>query len=448
MGKRIVHRLHARIERAFPEQRVFLRSDGETRFIRLTSTTQFIAISGGAVVIGWTIVASAILFMSSLGAGNLRDQALREQALYEDRLNQLSADRDARTSDAAAAHERFALAMAEVSAMQSRLLASEERRKELEKGTEALQATLRSAIGERDAAMTRADTLQAELNETAQSVAPEFLQTEELAATVDFLTDALSSTAAARDEIVADTADAMAHIDTLELERELMAERNERIFSQLEEAVSVSLAPLDEMFNAAGLPADSIIETVRRGYSGQGGPLTPLTFSTRGTDEMPDAEMERANAILERLDALNLYRIAVEKTPFSEPVRGTYRYTSGFGPRRDPINGERRMHNGTDFAARHGAPIYATADGTVIKAGWATGYGRIVTIRHDFGIETRYAHLSRIRVSVGDRVSRGDQIGDMGNSGRSTGTHLHYEVRIDGEPVNPMKFIKAARDVF
>ncbi|MEO0655610.1 MAG: DUF5930 domain-containing protein, partial [Pseudomonadota bacterium] len=198
-----MHRLHARIERAFPEQRVFLRSDSETRFIRLTSTTQFIAISGGAVVIGWTIVASAILFMSSLGAGNLRDQALREQALYEDRLNQLSADRDARTSDAAAAHERFALAMTEVSAMQTRLLASEERRKELEKGTEALQATLRSAIGERDAAMTRADTLQAELTETAQSVAPEFLQTEELAATVDFLTDALSSTAAARDEIVA-----------------------------------------------------------------------------------------------------------------------------------------------------------------------------------------------------------------------------------------------------
>lgn len=438
--------VHTRIERAFPEQRLFLRSDSETRFIRLTSTTQFIALTGSAMVIGWAIIASAILFMSSLGAGNLRDQALREQALYEQRLNQLSVERDARAADAAAAHERFSLAMAEVSAMQSRLLASEERLKELEKGTKALRDTLRTAIVERDTLGDQVASLTADLAQTEDDVTPEAIHTDELAATVDFLTAALSSTAAARDEIVADTTDVMAHIDSLELERELMEERNQRIFSQLEEAVSVSLAPLDEMFNAAGLPADSIIETVRRGYSGQGGPLTPLTFSTKG-DQIDD-DTERANAILEKLDALNLYRIAVEKSPFSEPLRGAYRFTSPFGPRNDPINGQRKMHNGADFAAGHGAPIYATADGTVIKAGWATGYGRLVTIRHDFGIETRYAHLSKIRVNVGDKVSRGDRIGDMGNSGRSTGTHLHYEVRIDGDPVNPMKFIKAARDVF
>ena len=200
------------------------------------------------------------------------------------------------------------------------------------------------------------------------------------------------------------------------------------------------------MFRAAGLPADSIIETVRRGYSGQGGPLTPLSFSTKG--EAPHPDGERANQILERLDELNLYRIAVEKLPFAEPVKGAFRYTSGFGYRNDPMGGGRRMHNGSDFAAGHGSPIYATADGVVIDAGWATGYGRLVKIRHDFGIETRYAHLSKIHVREGQRVSRGERIGDMGNSGRSTGTHLHYEVRIDGNPVNPMKYIKAARDVF
>ncbi|MEL6643424.1 MAG: DUF5930 domain-containing protein [Pseudomonadota bacterium] len=442
----IVRRMNARIARTFPEQRLFLRSDAETRYIRLTPTTQFIALTGSAFVIGWAIIASAILLMSSLGAGNLRDQALRGQALYEQRLNQLSAERDARVADAAAAHERFALAMAEVSAMQSRLLASEERRKELEKGTTALQATVRTIIAERDAAIAKSEALHAELAETTEEITPEQVDTAELQATVDFLTAALSSTAEARDDIVLNTSDAMAHIESLELERELMLERNERIFSQLEEAVSVSLAPLDRMFAAAGLPADSIIEAVRRGYSGQGGPLTPLSFSTKGTPE--HADMDRANAILEKLDALNLYRIAIEKTPLADPVDGVYRFTSPFGPRRDPFNGSRRMHNGVDFAAGHGTPILATADGTVIRAGWASGYGRLVTIRHDFGFETRYAHLARIRVNVGDKVSRGDRIGDMGNSGRSTGTHLHYEVRIDGDPVNPMKFIKAARDVF
>ena len=106
------------------------------------------------------------------------------------------------------------------------------------------------------------------------------------------------------------------------------------------------------------------------------------------------------------------------------------------------------MHEGADFAAAHGSPIFATADGVVTHAGWQGGYGRLIKIRHEFGVETRCAHLSRIRVNVGDKVSRGERIGDMGNSGRSTGTHLHYEVRIDGTAKNPMKFIKAARDVF
>ncbi|MFT6913529.1 MAG: murein DD-endopeptidase MepM/ murein hydrolase activator NlpD, partial [Paracoccaceae bacterium] len=101
-----------------------------------------------------------------------------------------------------------------------------------------------------------------------------------------------------------------------------------------------------------------------------------------------------------------------------------------------------------DFAGPTGTPIYATADGVVTHAGWQSAYGRLVKIKHAFGIETRYAHQSRIRVKVGDRVSRGDRIGDMGNSGRSTGTHLHYEVRVGGKPVNPMIYIKAARDVF
>ena len=124
------------------------------------------------------------------------------------------------------------------------------------------------------------------------------------------------------------------------------------------------------------------------------------------------------------------------------------RYTSGFGYRSDPINGGRRLHKGADWAGPYGTAILATADGEVVAAGWHSGYGRLIKIRHAYGFETRYAHLARIRVSVGQKVSRGQHIGDMGSSGRSTGTHLHYEVRRNGEAVNPMTYIKAARDVF
>jgi murein DD-endopeptidase MepM/ murein hydrolase activator NlpD len=106
------------------------------------------------------------------------------------------------------------------------------------------------------------------------------------------------------------------------------------------------------------------------------------------------------------------------------------------------------MHTGNDLAGTRGTPILATGDGVVTFAGSQSGYGRLIKIRHAMGFETFYAHLSRIRVKLGQRVSRGDRIGDMGNTGRSTGVHLHYEVRINGNPVNPSKYMKAARNVF
>jgi murein DD-endopeptidase MepM/ murein hydrolase activator NlpD len=237
-----------------------------------------------------------------------------------------------------------------------------------------------------------------------------------------------------------EAAEALADAEEMAYERDLLLARNEEIFTQLEEALTVSVEPLEKMFSNAGLPPDRLLDAVRRGYSGTGGPLNPISFSTKG--EEPSEEELRANAILKGLDRMNLYRLAAEKAPFAMPVKSGYRLTSGFGSRWG------RLHAGTDFAGSHGTPIYATADGVVSHAGWLSGYGRLIKIQHEFGIETRYAHLSRIRVRNGERVVKGQRIGDMGNTGRSTGTHLHYETRVNGKPVNPMNFIRAARDVF
>ncbi len=438
--------LRLQLEKTFPERRLFLRSDAETRYLRITPASQLIAVGGSAALIGWTIMATAIIFMDALGAGSLREQALREQQVYEDRLNALSESRDASALELSAAHDRFATALSEVSAMQARLLQSEERRKELETGLDVTQAKLRNALKERDAARADHQEVAALLAAETETVDPVIARARDIGPAVDFLAAELAATARERDEFAANAKASRQQTDDLIFEAQLADERNERIFTQLEEAVSISLAPLDEMFKAADLPADSIIDTVRRGYSGQGGPLEPINFSTKGAP--PDPDSIRANGILERLDELNIYRIAVENLPFSEPLQGSYRFTSPFGLRNDPLGAGRKMHSGADFAGPYGMPVYTTASGTITFAGWQSGYGRLVKVKHDFGMETRYAHLAKIRVSVGDRVSRGDQIGDMGNSGRSTGTHLHYEVRIDGDPVNPMKYIKAAKDVF
>ncbi|MGJ8623793.1 MAG: DUF5930 domain-containing protein [Yoonia sp.] len=435
MRSRFTARFHALLERLFPERRLFLRSDSETRFIRLTSETQLVAWTGGILVVGWMIVATAILLMDSIGAGNFRAQAQRDQMTYEQRLNVLSAERDARAVEAASAHERFNSALEQISIMQSELLVTEEKRRELERGLEVVQATLRDTMRAREEARAQVAALNAQDDgDAAASIS------DEAVGTVDLLATALAETAQERDQIASDAAYAIELAEEMQLELRLLQERNDQIFRQLEEAMLVSVEPLDQMFRAAGMNPDNLIDQVRRGYSGTGGPLTPIQFSTRG--ESPDPDALRANAILTAMDRINLYRIAAEKAPFAIPVKSNFRFTSGFGQRWG------RLHAGTDFAGPIGTPIYATADGVITHAGWSSGYGRLIKIRHDFGIETRYAHLNSMDVRVGQRVSRGDRIGAMGNSGRSTGPHLHYEVRVNGNPVNPMIYIRAGRDVF
>lgn len=434
---------HGLLEKYFPERRVFLKSDNDTRFIRLRSGTQLVAFAGSSFVIAWAIVATAILLMDSIGSGNFREQAKRDQSTYQQRLNDLSAQRDMRADEALAAQERFTAALTQISIMQSELLSSETRRRELETGIEVIQSTLRGTMKDREAAKDQVALLEEQVQSGGTGSGSAGTAAN---ASMDFVAQALARTAAERDQVIEDAQDALLAADELETEIALMQEQNDQIFRQLEEAMSVSVAPLDKMFRSAGMPTDRIIEQVRRGYSGQGGPLTPLTFSTRGEELSPDTM--RANRLLNQMDQLNLYRIAAQKAPFATPVKSAFRFTSQFGLRRDPKTGGRRMHRGVDFAASLGTPLYATADGVVTHSGWQSGYGRLVKIQHEFGIETRYAHLSRLKVKVGQRVSRGDRIGDMGASGRVTGVHLHYEVRVGGKAVNPMIYIKAANDVF
>ena len=446
MLTRVAYRINATLERYVPEQRLFLKSDTETRFIRLRPMTQLVAMTGSAMFIAWTIVATAVMMMDSIGAGSSREQVQRQQAMFEERLNALSADRDLRAEEAARAQERFNLALAQVADMQARLLASEDRRRELETGIEVIQSTLRRAMNERDQAQAQLEQASLELAQTTGSARTEEGREQDREATLAYLAEALGGTAQERDQMETAVEKSAEQVEAVIAEKRALQRRNDEIFAKLEEAVTVSMEPLDEMFREAGLSPDDLLSAVRKGYSGTGGPLSPISFSTSGAAVAP--ETVRANAILQGLDRMNMYRIAAFKTPFSMPVDSPVRFTSGFGGRNDPFGRGWRRHEGQDLAGSYGAPILATADGVVTYAGWESGYGRLVKIKHDFGIETRYGHLSQIRVNVGDRVSRGDRIGDMGNSGRSTGTHLHYEIRIGGDTINPMTFIKAARDVF
>ena len=443
MRQRLSDRINARLERHLPEQRLFLKSEAGTRFVRMRPVTQVGILMGGAVVLGWTAIVTSFFLIGAITAGSSREQVARSIEAYEGRLVALANERDVRAREAGQALERFYSAMGEVSKMQGELLTSEQRRRELETGIEVVQRGLRRTLAERDAARDEAATALARLEGAPQKAAEATRLHADAAATAAALAAVLDATATERDAArdVADGADA--ELDRMEAMAELVADRNDRIFSRLEDALQTSMEPLEKVFTQSGISPDALLDQVRQGYSGQGGPLEPIVLSTRGGDPTaPDLDTERANRLLDRLGEVDMYRIAAESLPLAHPVPGPHRRTSGFGPRWG------RMHSGMDFAAARGSAIHATAEGVVTHAGWQSGYGKLVKIRHPLGFETRYAHLDRIRVSAGQRVSRGERIGDMGTTGRSTGVHLHYEIRRGGTALNPVTFINAGEDVF
>jgi len=172
--------------------------------------------------------------------------------------------------------------------------------------------------------------------------------------------------------------------------------------------------------------------------SGIGGPYVPVKLPPN------------AGAFERQLYRINVTRAQVERlgrtlalVPYRKPVIGEVEFTSGFGVRNDPFLGRPAMHTGLDFRAATGDPVRATANGKVVSSGWTGGYGRMVEIDHGNGLSTRYGHLSEISVKVGDLIKIGQVVGAVGSTGRSTGPHLHYETRIDGEAVDPQKFLRA-----
>jgi murein DD-endopeptidase MepM/ murein hydrolase activator NlpD len=178
---------------------------------------------------------------------------------------------------------------------------------------------------------------------------------------------------------------------------------------------------------------------------GLGGPLIEgndprALAAVLDVDEDFAGRLQHAVSDLSDMQALSSSEAAI---PLAHPTGPDVRETSGFGARSDPFSGEPAYHPGQDFAGVYGSPIFVTAPGVVSFAGVRNGYGNTVEVDHGHGFKTRYGHLSAISVIVGQNVAVGQRIGAMGSTGRSTGTHLHYEVWVNGRPQNPLRFVKA-----
>ena len=236
-----------------------------------------------------------------------------------------------------------------------------------------------------------------------------------------------------------------AQVAFLEGRMSTMQQTQQTIMQNLTDRAHLTVAQIEKTIIMTGLDVDGLLDSAALKMTGEGGPFIPVARSLRSTEERTMlASIQKLDGEVGRWEHLQLI---LRNLPLAAPL-DNYQLMSGFGERLDPFTGQRAMHAGLDLKNDVGTPVLATAPGTVIYADWMRDYGRVVEIDHGLGIHTRYAHLKAITVKVGQKVEFRQEVGKLGNSGRSTGPHLHYEVQVNGKPQDPMNFMEAGKYVF
>jgi murein DD-endopeptidase MepM/ murein hydrolase activator NlpD len=220
-----------------------------------------------------------------------------------------------------------------------------------------------------------------------------------------------------------------------------MERRQANALGEIAADARADVAKLSAVMTRAGLAADTLVAPAAKG--GVGGPYIPLSVDPAA----PAFDKALASAARDVAAADRLSRL-LPILPVRAPLIGEAAVSSPFGYRTDPFLGRPELHPGVDLVQEFGSEIYATAGGRVTHAGPMGGYGDMVEIEHGNGLVTRYGHLSEILVAEGQEVRAGALLGRLGSTGRSTGPHLHYEVRVDGEPVDPERFLTAGAPLF
>ena len=418
-----------------PTQTISFSDSHGVYSFRLSPFKRLVLVLGGVALAIWGVVATVTVVLNSSADTRMRLRSAALVMAYETRLQALDEARNLLETRLEKTSKRMETAQAQLMAQQENILQIGAERQDMASEIGAIQRQLETALVDRDAADRKAENLNTRLAAVQSLMTTRLGGQQDEVAVVSSITGALADAVQARDMEQQKVADLRQQIDDLELQRNLNAQRQDRMLSQLEDALTVSMVPLSTMFEAAGLNVDSLLANVRQNYSGTGG------LSNAPAAALPEFD-QRVQAIMAKLDDLGSLNAAAARIPLTLPVHSGFRYTSPFGPRHG------RMHKGVDMASSLNTPIYATADGVVKFSGVQRGFGNIVILDHGGGFQTYYAHLNHRLVTVGETVSRGDHIADMGNTGHSTGTHLHYEIHKDGVAVNPMTYIKAGQNVY
>jgi len=245
------------------------------------------------------------------------------------------------------------------------------------------------------------------------------------------------------DPAVADHDTLQRRVNQLTESLEKLRETHGAFLRHSADLTAVRIGELERTLASVGVNTKVASAIVGDGKFGRGGPYIAPPM---GGALPPNYDFDPVSLFNSHADRLDSLATVMKSLPLSSPLV-EYEVTSPFGARNDPINAMTGIHEGVDLGASTGTPVSATGDGQVVWAGWRDRYGNLVEIDHGNGLRTRYGHLSKVLVMVGSHVARGSVIGLVGETGRTTGPHLHYEVRMGEQATNPMKFILAGQNV-
>lgn len=390
------------LNRAFPERQIIHRTGGQVHCFNITQRSQVIAVTGFALIAGWCLFTFVNLAFGNNPFSSSAKEMRRLEAQFERQLV------DARAKEANA---------------RSLLEAQQREFTQAAASFEQKHRTLKQILGH--GVLPEENNLDTPAEYVSQTVLMAPVARDRIARE-------------SRTEIIGQTDAAARNMPGASLVN-LSSDQNDILIEAENNALN-SIELNRAIIRSSGLDVD---EVLRSGPFGQGGPL--ITADAANADSGAfGSRIAGIRARVSEADALNRAMISI---PFGQPILQDHYQTSMYGPRKDPFTKRTAFHQGMDFGGRKMTEIVATAPGKVSYVGMNGGYGRVVEIEHDHGIKTRYAHLAKTYVKKGQNIVTGEKIGGMGSTGRSTSTHLHYEVRFQGRATDPRKFMKASQYV-
>ena len=426
-------------ERLYPERQLIYRSRGEIRYAALSRPVQIALTFAALALIGWMGFATTQIL--------LKDRVI---AAKDDRITRMEVDYTSLTDELESAQQRFSMVTRELEAQHRQLLALVQQRDILEHKVSATSQELESVVAQRNRIRSLSNQLSARVGMLEDAFEGVFEDKTSIESVLDSTKQWVSKLTSQRDSAQRSQIELSYKVKDLEQRLANIKNSQNHLINKVQERTEEALGQLEAMIILTGLDLDALTRQDEATAQGLGGPFVGISSGPDLASVYPGMTDQFGSSVIELESHLmrweSLHRV-LARLPLNPPV-DSFSVASGYGKRRDPFTKRWTMHGGIDFSGVYKSTIRATAPGVVTFVGRNGPYGRMVEIDHGLGLKTRYGHLSRILVKKGARVKFRHKIGLMGSSGRSTGSHVHYEIHFKGEPRNPMKFLEAGRNVF